>query len=62
VDYFTSPLPINEFNAIKQQVNLDVMSLLERMEIEIAGESTTVSLPSTPTGQGPVPSDKPPTS
>jgi MscS family membrane protein len=53
LDYFTSPLPINEFNAIKQQVNLDIMRLLEQMEIEIAGESTTVSLPSTAADQGP---------
>jgi MscS family membrane protein len=53
LDYFTSPLPINEFNAIKQQVNLDIMSLLEQMEIEIAGESTTVSLPATAADQGP---------
>jgi len=53
LDYFTSPLPINEFNTIKQQVNLDIMRLLEQMEIEIAGESTTVSLPSTAAVQGP---------
>ena len=53
LDYFTSPLPINEFNAIKQQVNLDVLSLLEQMDIEIAGESTTVSLPSTAAVQNP---------
>jgi MscS family membrane protein len=53
LDYFTSPLPINEFNAIKQQVNLDIMNLLEQMEIEIAGESTTVSLPTTAADQGP---------
>ena len=48
LDYFTSPLPINEFNAVKQQVNLDVLNLLEQMDIEIAGESTTVSLPTMP--------------
>ena len=44
VDYFTSPIGIDEFNAIKQQVNLDVLRLLEKMEISIAGSSTTVSL------------------
>jgi MscS family membrane protein len=54
LDYFTSPLPISEFNAIKQQVNLDVLRLLEQMDIEIAGESTTVSLPAMPAAQGPV--------
>ena len=44
VDYFTSPIGIDEFNAIKQQVNLDVLRLLEKMEISIAGSSTTISL------------------
>jgi MscS family membrane protein len=43
-DYFTSPIGIDEFNGIKQQVNLDVLRLLEKMEISIAGSSTTVSL------------------
>jgi len=44
VDYFTSPVSIDEFNAIKQHVNLDVLTLLEKMEISIAGSSTTISL------------------
>ena len=44
VDYFTSPIGIDEFNMIKQQVNLDVLGLLEKMGVSIAGSSTTVSL------------------
>jgi MscS family membrane protein len=42
VDYFTAPITQEEFNAIKQQVNLDVLRLLEEMELSIAGASTDV--------------------
>lgn len=42
VDYFTAPLSQDEFNWIKQQVNLDVLGLLEKMELSIAGSSTDV--------------------
>ena len=44
VDYFTSPIPFDEFNAIKQRVNLDVLRLLAELDISIAGSSTTISL------------------
>lgn len=44
VDYFTSPIGIDDFNAIKQQVNFDVLRLMEEMGLSIAGSSTTVSL------------------
>jgi MscS family membrane protein len=43
-DYFTSPISQDEFNAIKQRVNLDVLQLLEKMEIGIAGATTDVRL------------------
>jgi MscS family membrane protein len=43
-DYFTAPTAIEEFNALKQQVNLRVLRLMEEMKISIAGSSTTVSL------------------
>jgi MscS family membrane protein len=42
VDYFTAPITQDEFNAIKQQVNLDVLRLMEKMELSIAGSSTDV--------------------
>jgi MscS family membrane protein len=50
VDYFTSPISLEEFNAIKQQVNMDVLRLLEKMGVTVAGSSTTISLqrPATP--------------
>jgi len=44
VDYFTSPISYDSFNAIKQQVNLDVLRLLAQLDIDIAGSSTTISL------------------
>ena len=48
VDYFTSPVTQEEFNRIKQQVNLDTLRLLESLEIEIAGASTDVRLTADP--------------
>jgi MscS family membrane protein len=42
VDYFTSPIALDEFNAIRQQVNLDVLALLEKLEISIAGASSDI--------------------
>jgi len=57
VDYFTSPVPFDEFNAIKQQVNLDVLKLLAKLDINIAGSSTTISL-QTPSPPEPKPSTK----
>ncbi len=56
-DYFTSPISQDEFNAIKQRVNLDVLQLLERMKIGIAGASTDVRLT---TEVGPPESPEPP--
>ena len=56
-DYFTSPITQDEFNAIKQQVNLDVLNLLEKMQIGIAGASTDVRLTTPP--QTPGTSDTP---
>ena len=44
VDYFTSPITQDEFNAVKQQVNLDVLRLMEKMGLTIAGSSTTISV------------------
>ncbi|MDP4148484.1 MAG: mechanosensitive ion channel [Bacteroidota bacterium] len=41
-DYFTAPVTQDDFNEIKQQVNLDTLRLLERLQIRIAGASTDV--------------------
>jgi len=42
VDYFTSPIPLDDFNNLKQQVNIEIMRLMEQLKIEIAGASTDV--------------------
>jgi MscS family membrane protein len=47
-DYFTSPISMDEFNAIKQQVNLDVLSLLEKMQIDISGASSDIRITTVP--------------
>src|SRR5260221_1360506 len=42
VDYFTAPITQDQFNAIKQQVNLDVLRLLAKIVLSMAGSSTDV--------------------
>ena len=63
VDYFTSPITQEEFNGIKQQVNLDTLRLLESLKIEIAGSSTDIRLtsqdPSSGPGHTPIPGNSP---
>src|SRR5258708_11432040 len=44
VDYFTAPVAMDEFNAVRQQVNLEVLRLMEEMGLAIAGSSTTVTV------------------
>ena len=44
VEYFTAPLAMEVFNATKQQVNLEVLRLMEKLKITIAGSSTTISM------------------
>jgi MscS family membrane protein len=60
-DYFTSPISQDEFNAIKQHVNLDVLQLLEKMKIGIAGASTDVRLMAPPPAQAAPTAPTPPT-
>jgi MscS family membrane protein len=43
-DYFTAPLSQQEFNEIKQQVNMEILRLLEQLKMEIAGASTDVKI------------------
>src|SRR5579871_3296396 len=42
IDYFTSPIPLDDFNNLKQQVNIEIMQLMEKLNIQIAGASTDV--------------------
>lgn len=39
MEYFTPPLPWNQFTAIRQQVNFFVLQTMERLEIEIQPET-----------------------
>lgn len=43
-DYYTAPLTIQEFNVIKQEVNLQSLRLLEQLKVELAGASTDIRL------------------
>ena len=44
VDYFTASVTINEFNTIKQAINLSTLKLMEESAVEIAGASTDVQV------------------
>lgn len=44
IDYFTAPFTINEFNNIRQEINLEVIKLMEELKIEIAGANTDVRI------------------
>jgi len=44
VDYFTAPITQDQFNQVKQAVNLDALQLMETLKIDIAGASTTVTI------------------
>jgi MscS family membrane protein len=44
VDYFTAPVTQDEFNGIKQRINLEVLQLMEKLGISITGASTDVRI------------------
>lgn len=44
VDYFTGPVTQEEFNQVKEGVNLSILKLLEKLEIGIAGAITDIKL------------------
>lgn len=44
VDYFTSPVTQDEFNSIKQRINLDVLRLMEKLGVTVAGASAEIRL------------------
>lgn len=47
-DYFTGPVIIDEFNAVKEQVNFAVIKLMEELKVEIVSTSTDVRIVATP--------------
>jgi len=45
VEYFTTiDQPIEAFNALREEVNIDIIALLEKMEIELAAANTDVTV------------------
>ncbi len=44
IDYFTPPITAEDFNEIKQKVNLGILKLLESLKIPLSGSSTTVKI------------------
>jgi len=44
IDYFTTPIPLKEFNEIKQNLYLEILNLIENRKIVIAGSGMTVKL------------------
>jgi MscS family membrane protein len=44
IDYFTTPIPLKEFNEIKQNLHLEILNLIEHRKIVFAGSGMTVKL------------------
>ena len=42
IDYFTSTISFDDFNALKQKVNLEILALMSQLKIEMAGASTDI--------------------
>jgi MscS family membrane protein len=58
VDYFTSPVTQDDFNKIRQEINLDTLRLMEKLGISVAGSSTDIRLTTEPgqqAAQNPIP-------
>jgi MscS family membrane protein len=43
-EYYTAPVTIQEFNLIKQAINMQSLQMLEELKIELAGASTDIRL------------------
>jgi MscS family membrane protein len=43
-DYYTAPMPIAEFNLLRQEINMACLRLLEELQIETAGANTDVRI------------------
>jgi MscS family membrane protein len=44
IDYFTTPIPLTEFNEIKQKLNLEILNRIESRKIAFTGSGMTVKL------------------
>jgi len=48
VDYFTSTISQDDFNDLKEVVNLEILTLMENLKIEIAGANTEIRVNNKP--------------
>jgi MscS family membrane protein len=48
VDYFTAPISLGVFNQLKQDVSVEVLGLMEKLNIQISGASTDIRLSKAP--------------
>ncbi|MBC7889904.1 MAG: mechanosensitive ion channel family protein [Ferruginibacter sp.] len=48
IEYFTEPIDLNEFDTIKQSINLRVKTLLEHNDVEFAGEANRIIIDNEP--------------
>jgi MscS family membrane protein len=46
IDFFTAPIPLAEFNEIKQNLNMEILHLMEDRKMVVAGSGMTVKLES----------------
>ncbi|PWU02061.1 MAG: hypothetical protein C5B52_06140 [Bacteroidetes bacterium] len=44
VEYYTAPIAIEEFNQVKQEINMAAIRLMEKLGIEISGANTDVRI------------------
>jgi MscS family membrane protein len=42
IEYFTAPIPVREFDEIKENINLEIKKILEKNEVLFAGEANTI--------------------
>lgn len=47
IDYFVAPVPLTQFNELKQKLNLEILNFIESRKIVIAGSGMTVKLEQT---------------
>jgi MscS family membrane protein len=44
IEYYTNPIPIAEFNELKQRINIDTIKVMEALKIELAGLNTEIKI------------------
>jgi MscS family membrane protein len=44
IDYFSAPIPLTQFNEIKQRLNISILNFIESRKIVIAGSGLTVKM------------------